>query len=163
MSSVVDSLPGAVRSAQDAFDAVRAHLGRLGERHAADHDVLHMAGTLGPLLRAAADGVAAAGGRPATDGRDVGEGMTATVRDKASELVKHRPAGGAVLLADLRAFLADCSDAEVAVTVATVGATAAKELELEESLSNVGSWLERTHRWALTRLKATAPQVLNGP
>ncbi|MCW3039708.1 MAG: hypothetical protein JWM31_1613, partial [Solirubrobacterales bacterium] len=107
MSAAVTTLPQAVHAAQDAFDAVRTHLQRLGERHAADQDVLHMAGTLGPLLGAAADELAAAGGRPSTD-PGAGHVVAATVREKAAELVRHRQAGCVALLADLRAFLGDC-------------------------------------------------------
>lgn len=160
---VVDSLPQAVHSAQDALDVVREHLRRLGERHAADPDVLHMAGTLAPRLTTAADGLANAGGRPATDERGTGDGLAAALRETASGLVSHRPSSGALLVADLRAFLADCADATVAVTVATQGATAAKASGLEDALGVVEHWVGRTHRWALTRLKTSAAQVLNGP
>ncbi len=163
MSSLVTTLPQAVHAAQDAFDDVREHLQRQGERDAADQDVQHMAGTLGPLLAAAADRLATAGGRPPADDRGAGHAVAGALREKAAELARHRPSGGAALLADLRAFLGDCADAQVAVTVATVGATAAKELDLEQALGEAQTWCERTHRWALTRLKAAAPQVLNGP
>jgi len=74
-----------------------------------------------------------------------------------------RPPAGALLLADLRRFLASASDASVACVVLAQGAQAALDRDLLEAVTVAHDAVLRTHRWALTRLKVTAPQVLLGP
>jgi hypothetical protein len=159
------SVDGALRQAHQGVEDLAAELRRLGERHAADHDVLHMSRTLGLKLDEAAvlladrlDGLEAEDPDPARTG-----GPLAPLREKASELLGSRPAAGALLLADLRRFLAFASDSEVTCTILIQGAHVAKDAELLDTATHVRDTIKRTHRWALTRLKATAPQVLAGP
>lgn len=83
-------LADALGDAHGAIETLAKEVRRLGERHSADQDLIHMSRTLGTKLDAAADSLAAEGER-------------------------------------------------------------------------LGKSLERTDRWALTRLKVTAPQVLTGP
>ena len=47
---ITASLRGALGEAHDAIDDLASAVRKLGERHAADHDVLHMSRTLGLKL-----------------------------------------------------------------------------------------------------------------
>jgi hypothetical protein len=163
------SLAGALREAHHATADLATEVRRLGERHAADHDVLSMSRILGLKLDDATNRLAAQGRRLGTELEDVDPdaertgGPLAPVREKASELLGSRPTAGALLLADLRRFLREPSDASVACIILAQGAQAAMDEELLGAVSEAHDTVLRTHRWALTRLKVTAPQVLTGP
>lgn len=128
-----------------------------------------MSWTLGLKLDAAVAQLAGQGERhvvaldASEPGPDRTGGPLASVREKASELLGSRPPAGVLLLADLRRFLAECSDASIACVVLSQGAQGAKDAELLSVVTAVHDTVLRTSRWALTRLKTTAPQVLNGP
>lgn len=163
------SLGEALSDAHGAVEGLAKELRRLGERHSADQDVMHMSRTLGAKLDAAADSLAAEGERlgeslsrtGANPGRS--GGPLSGLREKASELAGSRPGTGAMLLGDLRRFLSAAADASVSCVVLSQGAKAAKDAELVDAAAAAQETVERTHRWALTRLKVTAPQVLTGP
>jgi hypothetical protein len=155
----------ALRQAHDAIEGLAGELRRLGERHAGDHDVLHMSRTLGLRLDEAAVRLASHGeGLSALDpDPEQTGGPLAALREKTSQLLGSRPTAGALLLADLRRLLVTVADGDVTCTILVQGAHAAKDAELLDTASTVQETVERTRRWALTRLKATAPQVLAGP
>ena len=90
-------------------------------------------------------------------------GPLAGVREKTSQMLASRTHAGALLLADLRRFLARASDASVTCVILAQGAQAAQDTDLLSSVTAAHDTVLRTHRWALTRLKTTAPQVLTGP
>lgn len=162
-------LPGALHDAHGAVTGLAAGVRRLGERHAADHDVLHMSRTLGWKLEETAAALAAACSAagvelsgPAPDPERTG-GPLAPVREATSKLLGSRPPAGALLLADLRGFLGQAADCSVACVIAAQGAAGAKDGDLLAAVTSADDVVQRVHRWALTRLKASAPQVLNGP
>lgn len=155
---------GALRDAGDAVAALAAELRRLGERHAADHDVLHMSRTLGVKLDEAVAALARHAedrAAPEPDHERTG-GPLAPAREKLSQLTGARPIAGALLLADLRRFLGVAGDASVACTILVQGGHATRDGALIDTATAAHELVERTHRWALTRLKTTAPQVLAG-
>jgi hypothetical protein len=166
---IAASLRGALGEAHGAVENLASGVRKLGERHAADHDVLHMSRTLGLKLDEATHALAVQGDRLGRSLQDVEPdaertgGPLAAVRHKASEMLGSRPPAGALLLADLRRFLAQASDASVACVILAQGAQAAKDPELLGAVTAAHETVLRTHRWALTRLKTTAPQVLTGP
>jgi hypothetical protein len=161
--------PGLTDALADAHAAVEDTIGelrQLGERHAADHDVLLMSRTLALKLEEARNALAGVGARL---GRElpVGEpdlhrssGPLAPVRRMASGALASRPSAGALLLQDLRSFLVVVVDAAVACVILGQGATGLKDAGLAGVAGDVHELLGRTHRWALTRLKTTAPQVV---
>jgi hypothetical protein len=166
---ITASLRGAFAEAHGAIEDLASAVRKLGERHAADHDVLHMSRTLGLKLDEAAHALAVHGdrlGRSLDDVEPDAErtgGPLAGIREKASEMLGSRPPAGALLLADLRRFLARASDASVTCVILAQGAQAAQDPELLNAVTAAHNTVLRTHRWALTRLKTTAPQVLTGP
>jgi hypothetical protein len=163
------SLRGALREAHDAIEDLACAVRKLGERHAADHDVQHMSRTLGLKLGEATHALAVQGDRLGASLDDVepdGErtgGPLSGIREKTSQMHASRPHAGALLLADLRRFLARASDASVSCVILAQGAQAAQDTELLSVVTAAHDTVLRTHRWALTRLKTTAPQVLTGP
>jgi hypothetical protein len=166
---ITASLRGALGEAHSAVDDLASAVRKLGERHAADHDVLHMSRTLGLKLDEATHALAVHGerlGRSLDDVEPDAErtgGPLAGMREKASEMLGSRPQAGALLLADLRRFLARAADASVTCVILAQGAQAAQDPELLSVATAAHDTVLRTHRWALTRLKITAPQVLTGP
>jgi len=165
---ITTSLRGALGEAHGAVEDLASAVRKLGERHAADHDVRHMSRTLGLKLDEATHTLVVQSdrlGRPLDDVEPDAErsgGPLAAIHEKASEVLGYRPPTGALLLADLRRFLAQASDASVACVILAQGAQAAKDQELLGAVTAAHETVLRSHRWALTRLKTTAPQVLTG-
>jgi hypothetical protein len=163
------SLADALRDAHHAVHALAGDVRRLGERHAADHDVLHLSRTLGLKLDEATHRLAGQGERLGVRLADVEPdaqrdgGLFAAFRERASRALGSHPSAGALLLADLRGFLGQAADTSVVCVVLAQGAQAASDTELLAAVTDAHGVVLRTHRWALTRLKATAPQVLAGP
>ena len=141
----------------------------LGERHAADHDVQHMSRTLGLKLDEATHALAIQGDRLGAWLEDVESdaertgGPLAGVREKTSQMLASRPHAGALLLADLRRFLGTGLRRLGELRHRRAGRPTAQDTELVSSVTAAHDTVLRTHRWALTRLKTTAPQVLTGP
>jgi hypothetical protein len=166
---ITASLRGALDEAHGAVEDLASAVRKLGERHAADHDVQHMSRTLGLKLDEATHALAVDGERLGASVDDVEPdaertgGPLAGMREKTSEMLGSRPHAGALLLADLRRFLARASDASVTCIIFAQGAQAAQDAQLLSAVTAAHETVLRTHRWALTRLKTTAPQVLTGP
>jgi hypothetical protein len=128
----------ALGDAREALEALRAAARSLGERHGADHEMAYASRVLGLALDEAlqvldeqADRLGAAG-----EGRGTGR------------------------LADLRRLLAAAGDASTACLAVAQGATAAREAGLADAASAAQGAAERARRWGVTKLKATAAQVL---
>jgi hypothetical protein len=163
MLGVTDSLAGALREAYAAVDGLADETRRLGERHQPDHDVRQLSVTLSAMLDGATATLAAQGRRhdvrlapPPGDGRS----LLAPVREKTGQEPRDQPLAGALLLADLRRHLALAADASIACIILAQGAQAAGDGDLLDAITTTHDTVLRTHRWALTRLKTTAPQVL---
>lgn len=163
MRGIVTKLEGAVGEAHGEIEDLADEVRRLGERHTADHDVLHVTRTLGRLLDDAAAALAGHVGESTREpDHDRSGGPLAPLREKASELLGSRPAAGALLLADLRRLLDGCGHASVTCVLVAQGAQAARDDALLAAVGSAHEGVLRTHRWALTRLKVTAPHVLTG-
>ena len=154
----------AIREVRDAETALVAELGRVGERHRADHEVFHLSHTLTGLHRTNLGALAPFGGRYGVDVEPAEEdgsgGPVGRAREKLSELAGRRPEAGLLLLRDLRRLHLLYAEASVDWVLLGQGAQAVRDGEL---LSVVGECHARTLRgmkWTLTRLKTAAPQVL---
>jgi hypothetical protein len=126
---------------------------RVGERHHAEHDVAHMTRTLGRWCEEHLERL----GRPVAD---LEPGPLSAVRERASELVGRAAAPGLALLADLRAVHLKAAEVSVNWTVLGQGAQAARDEQLLATVAACHPETLRQMRWALTRLKDAAPQVL---
>jgi hypothetical protein len=95
----------AIREVRDAEVQLADALGRIGERHRADHDVFHLSRTLIGVHGANLEALEPFGERYGTNVEpaeaEAGGGPLAQAREKASELIGRRPEAGLLLLRDL--------------------------------------------------------------
>lgn len=149
----------AVAMVVDDEETILAELRRAGERHAADHDVLHMSHTLAALHRGNLERLA-----PFADGEpdEHGDGLLGRAREAASRLASRREETGLLLLRDLRALHLLYAEASIDYVLLGQGAQAARDAALLDACSRNHTQTLRGLRWTVTRLKAAAPQVLSG-
>jgi hypothetical protein len=156
----------AIRDVRDAEAALGHELGRIGERHRADHDVFHLSRTLIKLHHANLEALAPFGERYGTsvDPADAegGEGPLARARERMSELTGRRPEAGLLLLLDLRRLHLLYAEASVNWVLLGQGAQAVRDAELLAVVDQCHTQTLRGMKWTLTRLKTAAPQVLAG-
>jgi len=156
----------AIRSVAGSEAELASELGRIGERHHADHDVLHMSRTLIGLHRANLEALAPFGERygAGVDASDAegGGGPLARVREKAADLTGRRPEGGLLLLRDLRHLHLLYAAASVDWVLLGQGAQAVRDRELLDAVSACHPQTLRGMKWTLTHLKVISPQVLTG-
>jgi hypothetical protein len=156
----------AIRDVRDAEVQLADALGRIGERHRADHDIFHLGRTLIRLHRANLEALAPFGERYGTavepGDAETGGGPLAQAREKASELIGRRPEGGLLLLRDLRHLHLLYAEASIDWVVLAQGAQAIRDGELVETVARCHAETLRGMKWTVTRLKTAAPQVLAG-
>jgi hypothetical protein len=156
----------AIREVHDAEAELGDELGRIGERHRADHDVFHISRTLIGLHHANLEALAPFGERYGTsiDPADAegGGGPLARAREKVSELTGRRPEAGLLLLRDLRHLHLLYAEASINWVLLGQGAQAVRDAELLAVVERCHSQSLRGMKWTLTRLKTAAPQVLAG-
>ena len=129
------SLDAAKTAVRDDEAALVAALDDLAETHRADHDVFHMAHTLGRLHRA---NLEALGGAP--------------------EVEAAKPGGD--LLADLRQLHVLYAQASIDWVILGQGAQAARDAELLATVTKCHAQTLRGMKWTVTRIKQAAPQAL---
>jgi hypothetical protein len=131
------------------------------ERHAADHDVYHLAHALSEKYQALAERLAKEIGK---DGDDGGPGALSELGERVRRATSNALAGtdktGPLLLRDLRALYLQAQETEIDWTIVSQGAKAAREPTLIELCTEGLTETERIVRWLKTRIKETAPQVL---
>ena len=156
----------AIREVVDAETELADELGKIGERHRADHDVFHLSRTLIDVHRANLEALAPFGERYGTDvdpaDAEAGGGLLARAREKASELAGRRPEAGLLLLRDLRHLHLLYAEASINWVLLAQGAQAVRDAELIEAVSACHAQTLRGMKWTVTRLKTAAPQVLAG-
>ena len=153
------------RAIDDVLEAehdLADELRRVGESHAADSGVYHVAATLAARC---ADHAAllephaaryGAGEAPPGDG----SGALERVRRMASQVLGKTPASGMLLLADLKDLYLSAHRAELAWVVLVQVAKASRDEELLAAAQKGREEAERRWKWARTRVKEAAPQVL---
>jgi hypothetical protein len=137
-------------------------LRRVGERHAADSGVYHVALTLAArcadqaaLLEHHAVRYGAGEARPG-DRSDALE----RVRRMTSQLLGKTAVPGTLLLADLKDLYLSAHRAELAWVVLVQVAKATRDEELLTAAQKGREEAERRWKWVRTRVKEAAPQVL---
>jgi hypothetical protein len=156
----------AVREVRDAEVELASELGKVGERHHADHDVFHVTRTLIGVHQANLEALAPFGERYGVDvdpgDADAGEGPLARLREKAADVTGRRPEGGLLLLRDLRHLHLLYAEASVNWVLLGQGAQVARDQELLDTISRCHAQTLRGMKWTLTQLKTASPQVLAG-
>jgi hypothetical protein len=155
----------ALRDTHRAERELAEELLRVGDRHATEQDVHHMTRTLAAFSREGVGALAEIG--PAygaeldseTDDEE-SSGPLAAVREKVAVLVGRRPEPGLLLLHDLRTLYLLASEASVNWVMLGQAAQAARDPTLLDLVSRHHPQTLRQARWALTRIREVAPQVL---
>jgi len=156
----------AIREVRDAEVEVASELGKVGERHHADHDVFHVTRTLMRVHRANLEALAPFGEQHGVDvdpgDAEGGEGPLARLREKAADVTGRRPEGGLLLMRDLRHLHLLYTQASVNWVLLSQGAKVARDQDLLTTVSACHEQTLRGMKWTLTQLKIVAPQVLAG-
>jgi hypothetical protein len=153
-----------------AFDEVCAaeakladELRTVGERHAADVDVYHVAHLLAVRCAQQLELLAPHAERyDVVVGTDVGESssLLERVRWAASELVGREEVSGLLLLSDLRDLYLLAHRAELAWVVLLQVARAARDADLVAAATEGCEEAERRWKWVRTKVKESSPQAL---
>lgn len=156
-------LDTAIKDVQDAESDLATQLRVVGERHAVEHDLYHLGHT---LARQCADHLE----RLAPFARRYGAPQRATdpespplleaVRHKSSELLGRFELSGLLLLRDLRNLYLTAQHAEIAWTILSQSALAARDRELVQTAGTCHEHIEAQAKWLRTRIKQSSPQVL---
>jgi hypothetical protein len=138
---------------------------RIGERHAADHDVYHQSRTFAKQCAAHAEQLRPIadryGAEPSEDGEPgLWDSVTAAVRRRASEAVGRRPESGLVLVNDLRELYLAAQEVFVTWLIVYQAAQAARDRELLQLTGECQLETELQVKWALTQIKVQSPQAL---
>ncbi|WP_399881334.1 hypothetical protein ACGH7X_03100 [Streptomyces sp. BBFR51] len=136
----------------------------VAERHRAEHEVHHVAADLAVWsrehVRRLAD-VAAHHDLKLGDPPDhPSDGVLATLREKASEAVAHRPEPGLLLLRDLRELHLAAVENSLHWEMLAQAAQASGDSELLALASSCHPRTLRQMRWTNTMIKNLAPQLL---
>ena len=156
----------AMRGAREAESDLLHELRKVGDRHAADHDVAAMCRTLAERTQRRIDELdrqLERYGQPA--GGSDWEGwdhLVAGARRSVSRVVGRTPMAGAVLVDDLRSIYLASQEVVLDWLLLKQGAMAVRDPELLEAVKTQIPETERVSAWAKTRCKLAAPQVLAG-
>jgi hypothetical protein len=150
----------------DAELALADDMRKVGERHAADHDVYHQTQTFAKQCAAHAEKLRPIAQRYGADPDDDGEpglwdSVMEAVRRRAAEAAGGRPESGLLLVRDLRELYLSAQETFVTWVIVYQGAQAARDRELLDVSSECQLETELQVKWALTQLKVVSPQALS--
>jgi hypothetical protein len=139
---------------------------RVGQTHAADHDVYHQTQTFAKQCEAHADKLRPIaeryGAEPAENGEPgLWDSVMEAVRRRASEVTGRRPESGLLLVRDLRELYLSAQETFITWVIVYQGAQAARDRELLEVSAECQLETELQVKWTLTQLKVQSPQALS--
>ena len=160
-------LGSAIVSVHDQQRALADELRKVADRHAVEHDVYHTCHTLALKADEAAETLAPFAGRygePVRDGSrsEVWQSLLERVRRAGSEVAGRSTLPAVLLLRDLRDVYLGAQECGLGWTTLRQGASAARDGELLAACDAGMEGAERVAKWAKTRIKEAAPQVLVG-
>lgn len=150
----------------DAENQLHLDLERIGERHAAEHEVFHVTRD---LARWSAEHVARLAEEGTRFGLDLDpvavstNSVAAGVRRKTSALVGRRHAPALMLIDDLRQIYGDASLVHLDWVLLTQIAQTVRDQALLDLAQSCQAETERQVTWAQGKLKEAAPQALVTP
>jgi hypothetical protein len=154
----------AITQAQDAERDLAAELRKVGERHAVEHDLYHLAHTLARQCEEHLERLRPHAARYGADSApaDVAEtpAVLERVRHMTSELLGRAEATGMLLLRDLRDLYLHAQEAEIAWVILAQTAHAVRDPELLGLVSEIHEDAEMRGKWLRTRIKESSPQIL---
>jgi hypothetical protein len=159
---VEPGLHAALVEAVEVEAELATELRRIGERHAADHDVFHVCHTLAEQCEGHIGRVRAA----VPDLPDGGHespvhGLIAAARRLTATAAGRSEMTGPLLLRDLRHLFAVAADCHLAWTIAVQGAKATRATDLVPIATECCEDVNGQMRWIKTKLKLAAPQVVS--
>ncbi|MCP9955694.1 hypothetical protein [Actinomadura madurae] len=137
---------------------------RVSERHVSDHEIHHVARDLSAWSQRHLHQLTEMGGRYGarlSTGRALETGLGAMLREKTSELGKHRSAPGLLLLHDLRQIHVQAAGVSIDWEIIAQAAQGSHDTELLELAERCHPDTLRQMRWANAHLKQVSAQVLN--
>jgi hypothetical protein len=166
MSRTTDGVGLVLEDLHEAENQLHLDLERLGERHGADHEVLHVTRD---LARWSAEHVARLAGHGRRFGLELDPQPSSTnplaagVRRTTSALAGRRHTPAIMLIDDLRQIYGDTSLVQLDWVLLAQVAQAVRDDALLELAQ--GCWAEtvRQQTWAESKLKESAPQALVTP
>jgi len=149
----------------DAEVALADDFRKLGQRHAADHDVYHQSDNFAKQCAAHVDRlrpIAERYGADASQDAEPGlwDSVMEAVRRRASEATGRRPESGLLLLRDLRELYLAAHETLITWVIVRQGAMAVRDKELLELTKELQPETDLQMKWALTHIKTSSPQVL---
>jgi hypothetical protein len=153
----------AIEQVCDAEAALGDDLRLVGERHAVDADVYHVAHVLSARCRSQIERLRSHAGRYGADEPELpedGSPVVERLRRLSSDLLGKHEVAGMLLLDDLRDLYLTAHRAELAWVVLLQAARAARDEDLAEAAKAGREEAERRWKWLRTRIKESAPQVL---
>jgi hypothetical protein len=156
-------LDHAIELVQDAEASLADDLRTLGERHAAEADVYHVAHLLAGRCTEQLERLLPHAQRySAPERTDAGHstGALERVRRLSSELLAGRPEPAMLLLHDLRETYVSAHGAEIAWVILRQAAKAARDADLVTTSEQGLEEAERRWKWLRTKLKNASPQIL---
>jgi len=153
----------ALRELHRAEKSLARDLLTVSDRHAAEHEIHHVARDLAAWSREHVHHLAEAGeryGLHLDDSPPEHSGPLASVRRKLSELAGGRPEPGLLLLADLRRLYRKAAGVSLDWELLAQGAQAVKDTDLVELTERCHPRTLRQMTWTNSMLKTLSPQVL---
>jgi hypothetical protein len=139
---------------------------KVGERHAVEHDLYHLAHTLAKQceahverLRPFAERYDAPRDHDANGGGGLAD-VLETLRHKMSEMIGRQPTG-MLLLNDLRHLFLSAQDVGILWVMVAQAAQALRDADLLQLCTDCHSESIVQMHWLLTRIKTAAPQALS--
>ncbi|CAL9665262.1 hypothetical protein [Streptomyces sp. NPDC057340] len=136
----------------------------VAERHTTEHEVHHVATDLARWsrehVRRLAQTAAERGVRLGEAPEPSSDGVFATLREKASEAVVHRPEPGLLLLRDLRELHVAAAENSLHWEMLAQAAQASRDGGLLALASSCHPQTLRQMRWTNTMIKNLSPQIL---
>jgi len=154
-----------IEKLHDSLTDLAGEYRKLGERHAAEHDLFHLCHTLAKQCAGQADALGPhaerhAGEVPGDRGEGARDSLLAGLRRATAAAVGRSPMTGLLLLRDLRQLHLAIEEAAMLWLIVGQGAQAARDRELLALVEHCREELTHQLMWITTRVKETAPQVL---
>src|SRR5919202_2574239 len=157
------NVDAAIKQVQEAEKDLAQELRKIGERHAVEHDLYHLAHTLAKQCQSHLEELAPFaqqyGASADTDGVAESPSLLETLRHKSAELLGRSEATGLLLLRDLRNLYLAAQEAEIAWVILAQAAQAARDRELLRVVTECHEEAEARGKCLRTRIKESAPQV----
>ena len=155
----------AIRDLHRAETELADEFRKIGERHAADHEVFHACHVVASQCEqhaARLDLISRRYGEELPDDEDGGaaEGLLALVRRKLSEPLARTKPSGMLLLRDLHTLFLAAEDCSIRWVMVGQAAKAVRDKELLELVAECHMETEIQVKWLTTQIKVRSPVVL---